>query len=190
DDLKGLVAWLKANPDKASAGTAGVGNVTHIVGVLFRNVTGTRFQFVPYRGTGPAMQDLVAGQIDMMFADTTTSLPHVGSGAIRAYAVMSKSRLWSAPDILAVDEEGLPGLYFWGWFALVPPKGTPTGLITMVTEAFVDTLADPAAGQRVAAVGMDVPPRDQQTPEALSALQKAETEKRWSIIKAANIKGE
>src|SRR5262249_21507934 len=114
DDLKGLVGWLKANPDKASAGTAGVGNATHIVGVLFQNVTGTRFQFVPYRGNGPAMQDLVAGQIDMMFADTITSLPHVGSGAIKAYAVMLKSRLRSAPDIPTVDEAGLPGLYFFG----------------------------------------------------------------------------
>jgi tripartite-type tricarboxylate transporter receptor subunit TctC len=190
DDLKGLVAWLKANPDKASAGTAGVGNATHIVGVLFQNVTGTRFQFVPYRGTGPAMQDLVAGQIDMMFADTTTSLPHVGSGAIKAYAVMLKSRLRSAPDIPTVDEAGLPMLHFFGWFALFAPKGTPKGLITRVNEALVDALADPAVGQRVAAIGMEVPPRDQQTPEALAALQKAETEKWWPIIKAANIKAE
>ena len=122
DDLKGLIAWLNANPDKVSAGTAGVGNATHIVGVLFQNVTGTRFQFVPYRGTGPAMQDLVAGQIDMMFADPTTALPHVGSGAIKAYAVMLKSRLRSAPDIPTVDEAGLPGLHFFGWFALFAPK--------------------------------------------------------------------
>ena len=189
DDLKGLVAWLKANPNKASAGTAGVGNATHIVGVLFQNVTGTRFQFVPYRGTGPAVQ-VVAGQIDMMFADTTTSLPHVGSGAIKAYAVMLKSRLRSAPDIPTVDEAGLPGLHFFGWFALFAPKGTPKGLITTVNQALVDALADSAVGQRVAAIGMEVPPRDQQTPEALAALQKAETEKWWPIIKAANVKGE
>ena len=144
NDLKGLVAWLKANPDKASAGTAGVGNATHIVGVLFQNVTATRFQFVPYRGNGPAMQDLVAGQIDMMFADTITSLPHVGSGAIKAYAVMLKSRLRSAPDIPTVDEAGLSRLHFFGWFALFAPKGTPKGLITRVNEALVDALADPA----------------------------------------------
>jgi tripartite-type tricarboxylate transporter receptor subunit TctC len=190
DDLKGLVAWLKANPNKASAGTAGVGNATHIVGVLFQNVTGTRFQFVPYRGTGPAMQDLVAGQIDIMFADTTTSLSHVASGAIKAYAVMLKSRLRSASDIPTVDEAGLPGLHFFGWFALFAPKSTPKGLITTVNQALVDALADSAVGQRVAAIGMEVPPRDQQTPEALAALQKAETEKWWPIIKAANIKGE
>jgi tripartite-type tricarboxylate transporter receptor subunit TctC len=178
DDLKGFVAWLKANPDKASAGTAGVGNATHIVGILFQKVTGTRFQFVPYRGTGPAVQ-VVAGQIDMMFADPTTALPHVGSGAIKAYAVMLKSRVRSAPDIPTVDEAGLPGLYFFGWFALFAPKGTPKGLITTVNEALVDALADPAVGQRIAAIGMEVPPRDRQTPEALAALQKAEIEKWW-----------
>src|SRR5207244_3517015 len=112
-----LIAWLKADPDKALAGTAGVGNATHVVGVVFQNLTGTRFQFVPYRGSGPAMQDLVAGQIDMMFADSTTSLPHVRAGSIKAYAVMTKSRLHSAPDILTVDEAGLPEFYYVGWFA-------------------------------------------------------------------------
>src|SRR5262249_58793105 len=115
----------RATRERAWAGPAGVGNATHIVGVLFQNVTGTRFQYVPYRGTGPAMQDLVAGQIDMMFADTTTSLPHVRSGAIKAYAVMLESRLRSAPDIPTVDEAGSPLLHFFGLLSLFPHQGAP-----------------------------------------------------------------
>jgi tripartite-type tricarboxylate transporter receptor subunit TctC len=190
-DLKELVAWLKANPDKASAGTAGVGGSTgQVGGVFFQNATGTRFAFVPYRGAGPAMGDLVAGQIDLMFDSAANSLPQVRAGAIKAYAVMAKGRLAAAPDIPTVDEAGLPGLHLSIWYALFAPRGTPQNLIARLNAAVVAALANPAVRQRLADLGLEIFPRDQQTPEALGAFQKAEIEKWWPIIKAAGIKGE
>jgi tripartite-type tricarboxylate transporter receptor subunit TctC len=188
NDLNGLIAWLKANPDKASTGTGG--SNTHVTGVFFQNVTGTRFQFVPYRGSAPAMQDLMAGNIDMMFDNPITSLPQVRAGSVKAYAVTAKSRLAAAPDIPTVDEAGLPGFYISNWHALWVPKGTPKNVIAKLNAAVVDALADPTVRARLADLGQEIFPRDQQTPEALGALQKAEIEKWWPIIKAAGIKGE
>ena len=190
NDLKGLVAWLKANPDKASQGTPGVGSAGHLVGLLFQKETGTRYQFVPYRGAAPAMQDLVAGQIDINFPVPTTSVPQVRAGTIKAYAVMTPSRLAIAPEIPTVDEAGLPGLYFSLWHGLWAPRGTPRDVITRINNAVTMALADPAISQKLADQGMSIPRREEQTPEALAAYQKAEIEKWWPIIKAANIKGE
>jgi tripartite-type tricarboxylate transporter receptor subunit TctC len=189
-DLKELIAWLRANPDKASEGTSGVGSVSHVSGVFFQNATDTRFQFVPYRGAAPAMQDLVAGQVDLMFDQVSSSLPYVRGGKIRAYAVTAKTRLASAPDISTVDEAGLPGFYVSVWHALWVPKSTSKDVIRKLNSAVVDTLADPAVRQRLADLGQELPPREQQTPEALAAYQKAEIEKWWPIIKRANIKAE
>ena len=189
NDLKELIAWLKANPDKASEGTAGAGSASHVGGVYFQKATGTSFQFIPYRGTGPAMQDLVAGQIDIIFDQAANSLPQVRSGNIKAYAVTAKTRLPSAPDIPTVDEAGLPGFYIAVWHALWVPKGTPKDIAGKLTAAVIDALADPAVRARLADLGQELPPRDQQTPEALSAYHKAEIEKWWPIIKAAGIKG-
>jgi len=190
DDLKGLIAWLKVNPGKASAGTAGVGAADHVGGVLFQNVTGTRFQFVPYRGGGPAVLDLVAGQVDIMFESPTITLPHVHTGQIKAFAVAAKSRLAAAPEIPTVDEAGLPGFYVTFWAGLWAPKGTPKDVIAKLNSAAVTALADPTVRTGFADLGFEIFPRDQQTPEALAAYQKAEIEKWWPIIKEFGIKAE
>lgn len=188
--LKEMIAWLKANPGKATAGTAGAGTGAHVAGVFFKNKTGTDFQFVPYRGAGPAMIDLVAGQIDIMFDQASNSLPHVKSGAIKAFAVTSPTRLASAPDVPTVDEAGLPGLYISYWHGIWAPKNTPKEIVGKINAAIVAVLADASVKQRFGELGQEIPPPDQQTPAALAAFQKAETEKWWPIVKAADIKPE
>jgi tripartite-type tricarboxylate transporter receptor subunit TctC len=189
-NLKELIAWLKASPGKATAGTAGAGTGAHVAGVFFKEKTGTDFQFVPYRGAGPAMIDLVAGQIDIMFDQASNSLPHVKSGAIKAFAVTSPTRLASAPDVPTVDEAGLPGLYISYWHGIWAPKATPKEIVTKLNAAIVAVLAGPAVRQRFAELGQEIPPPDQQTPAALAAFQKAEIDKWWPIVKAADIKPE
>jgi len=189
-NLKEFIGWLKSSPDKASEGNPGAGSPGHVGGVLFQSMTGTRFQFVPYRGAAAAMQDLVAGRIDMMIDNPVTSLPHVRSGSIKAFAVTAKTRLAQAPEILTVDEAGLPGFYLSNWGALWAPKGTPRNVIAKLNVAVVDALADPAVRRRIADQGMEIVPPEQQTPEGLRAIHRAEIEKWWPIIKAANIKGE
>jgi tripartite-type tricarboxylate transporter receptor subunit TctC len=190
EDLQGLIGWLRANADKATQGTAGAGSAAHVSGAYFQKVTGTRFQFVPYRGAGPAMQNLIAGQIDVMFDQASNALPHVRSGAIRAYAVTAASRLDSAPDIPTVDEAGLPGFYISIWRGFWAPRGTPRDIIARLNAAVVDALAQANVRQRVADLGQDIPPRHQQSAEALADLQKAEVEKWWRIIRTANIKAD
>jgi tripartite-type tricarboxylate transporter receptor subunit TctC len=188
--LQELLAWLKANPDKASAGTAGAGSGAHIAGVYMQNLTGLRLQFVPYRGTAPALTDLVAGQIDIIVDQASNSMQQIRTGNIRAYAITDRKRLSAAPDIPTVDEAGLPGFYMTLWNGLWVPKGTPKEVVSRLNAAVVDALADPAVKSRLVDLGLEIPERDQLTPEALAAWHKAEAAKWWPIIKAANIKPE
>ena len=190
DDLRGLVAWLKANAGNATVGIQGVGTAGHVFAVFFQKEIGTPLALVPYRGAGPAMQDLLAGQIDCMIDTPTNSLPQVRGGAIKAYAVTAESRLASAPDIPTVDEAGLVGFHFSFWQALWAPKGTPAPVIDKLNAAVAASLADPAIRQRSAEQGQEVPAVAQQTPQALAAYHKAEIEKWWPIVKGANIKAE
>jgi tripartite-type tricarboxylate transporter receptor subunit TctC len=192
NDLKEFVAWLKANPDQATQGTTGAGGVGTVGGLLFQRETVTRYRFVPYYrgGQGAAMQDLVAGQIDFMIATAANSLPQVRAGTIKAYAVTSKTRLAAASDIPTVGEAGLPGLYALNWQATFLPKATPRNIVARLNAAVVTASADPAVRRRLADIGQEIFPRDQQTPEALGAFQGAEIEKWWPIIKAAKIKAE
>ena len=189
-DLNELIAWLKANPDRASQGTAGAASASHLAGVLFQKETGTRFQFIPYRGLAPALQDLLAGRTDLMFDLVADSLPQLRAGSIKAYAVTARRRLTAAPSIPTVDEVGLTGLYVSSWQALWAPKATPKIVIDKLNAAVVDALSDPAIRQRLVDLGQEIPPREQQTPEALGIRQTAELETWRPIIKAADIKAE
>ena len=190
NELTALIGWLRANPDKASQGTSGAGSPAHVTGAYFQKETGTRFQFVPYRGVNLAVQDLIAGQIDMMIDLASNSVPQVRAGTVKAYAVTAKTRLAAAPDIPTVDEAGLPGFYTSVWHAIFVPKATPRIVVEKLSGAVAIALADAGVRQRFADLGMELFAREQQTPEALGSFHKAEIEKWWPIIKAANIKGD
>jgi tripartite-type tricarboxylate transporter receptor subunit TctC len=187
-DLSSFIAWLKVKPDQATAGTSGFGSSQHIFGILFQNAAEIALRFVHYRGGAPAMQDLVAGQIDMILGDLITALPQVRSGTIKAFAVANKSRIAAAPDIPTADEAGLPGFATSVWYGMWAPKGTPKEIITRLNVATVEALADPHIRARLAELGQEIAPRERQTPEALASFQKAEIEKWWPIIKAAGVK--
>jgi tripartite-type tricarboxylate transporter receptor subunit TctC len=190
ETLKDLIVWLTANPDKALVGHAGVGTTGHISGLFFQTETGARLQFVPYRGLSLAMQDLLAGHIDLIIDQAVNALPHVRNGAVKAYAITARSRLAALPDIPTVDEAGMPGFYVTSWQAIWAPKGTPREIINTLNAAVADALADPGVRARLADLGQEIFARRQQTPEALGDFHKAEIEKWWPIIKAANIKPE
>ncbi len=181
DDLKGLVAWMKANPGKATFVNQNA--AAQVTGILFQQSTGTQVQFIPYRGAGPAMQDLIAGQVDLLVVQAAAALPQVRAGTIKAIANLSPRRSQAVPDIPTSDEGGVPGLYMSGWFGFFAPKGTPKDVIAKLNDAMVQRA-------RFADLGLDVASREQQTPEGLASFHKAEIEKWWPIIKAAGIKAE
>src|SRR5215475_4790666 len=190
DDLKGLIAWLKSNPDKASVGIAGVGATGHLTGISFQKETGTKFQFVPYRGNGPAMQDLLAEQIDLMIEPASNFKGLLAAGSVKPFAITGKARLPSAPNIPTADEAGMPGFFASLWYGLWVPKDTPKDIIAKLNATMVQVLASPPVKQRFEELGIEISPLVQQSPEALRAFQKAEAERWWPIIKASNIKVE
>jgi tripartite-type tricarboxylate transporter receptor subunit TctC len=188
NDLRGLVAWMKANPGKITfVNQNAAGQVT---GILFEQASGQKVQFIPYRGAGPAMTDLISGQVDLLVVQGAAALPQVRAGTIKAIANLSPRRSASMPDIPTSDEGGLPGLYMSGWFGFFAPKGTPKDVVGKLNAAMMQVLADPAVRSRFAELGLDVASPEQQTPEGLAAFQKAEIAKWWPIIRAANIKPE
>jgi tripartite-type tricarboxylate transporter receptor subunit TctC len=188
DDLKGLVAWMQANPDKITFVNQNA--AAQVTGILFEQATRQKVQFIPYRGAGPAMTDLISGQVDLLVVQAAVALPQVQSGTIKAIANLSPRRSPALPDIPTSDESGVPGLYMSGWFGFYAPKDTPKDVIGKLNDAMVQALADPAIRKRFADLGLDVASREQQTPAGLAAFQAAEIEKWWPIIKAAGVKGE
>jgi tripartite-type tricarboxylate transporter receptor subunit TctC len=189
-NLKELITWIKTNADKVSYGTSGHGSPSHVSGVLLKNVTGAQFQLVPYRGAALVMQDMMTGAIQLSMFPVTVALPQVRAGLARAYAITASNRSIAAPEIPTTDESGLPAFHISLWWGFWMPKGTPKDITAKVNAAVVEALSDPVTRKRIAEQGLDIPPRDQQTPEALAAYQKAEIEKWWPVIKAANIRAQ
>jgi tripartite-type tricarboxylate transporter receptor subunit TctC len=187
-DLREFVSWVRTNQNKISVGSIGAGSAAHVAGVYFENITGVKLNYVPYRGAAPALQDLLAGNIDFMFDHVANALPHVNAGKIKAYAVTAPTRLPQLPEIPAADEAGLPNLHVSIWFGLWAPKGTPKPVVAKLNAAVRDALADPLVRKTLADLGQVIPAVEMQSPEALAAHQKAEIEKWWPIVKAANIK--
>ena len=190
DDLKAFIGWLRANPDQASFGTAGAGSPPHMLAVLLRKQTGAQFHLVPYRGAAPAMQDVIAGQIDATFITIGAALPQVLSGSVKAYGVTAQTRVAVAPDIPTIEEAGIPNFYFSYWAGLFAPRGTPPDVIGRLGSAVAATFADPNVRQKLAAQGFEVPAPAHLTAAALSTLQKAEIAKWWPIIRESGLKAE
>ena len=188
--LQELVAWLKSRPQPATAGTAGAGSGSHVAGLAFEAASGVKLQYVPYRGTGPALNDLVAGQIDLIVDQLSNSINQVRAGTIRAYAVTADKRVEQAPEIPTTDEAGLDGFHMTLWSGLWVPKGTPQEIVTQLNAAAADALSDPTVGRQLENLGLQMPAADKLTPQALGAWQQAEIAKWWPIIKAAKVKVE
>ena len=188
NDLKGLIAWSKANPNGPTFVDQNA--AARVTGILMQQATGMKVQFIPYRGAGPAMQAMLAGQVDLMVVQAAVTLPQARAGAVKILANLSPQRSAVVPGVATSDESGIPGLYASGWFGLFAPKGTPRDVVARLNGAMMQALADPAVKARFSDLGLDIAPPAQQTPEALATFQKGEIDKWWSVIKAAGIKVE
>jgi tripartite-type tricarboxylate transporter receptor subunit TctC len=187
-NLPELINWLKSRPQPAAAGTAGAGSGSHVAGLALENAAGIKLQYVPYRGTGPALNDLVGGQIDIIVDQLSNSINQIRAGTIRAYAVTDTKRSDQAQEIPTTDEAGLPNFHMTLWSGLWAPKGTPKDIIAKLNKATNEALADPQVKQQLEKLGLQMPPKDQSTPQALGDWQKAEIAKWWPVIKSANVK--
>jgi tripartite-type tricarboxylate transporter receptor subunit TctC len=189
-NLSELIAWLKGQGDNVTFGTGGLAAPGHIAGLSLQTVTGTKFQFVPFRGSAPALQQVVGGQLDIIIDQASAALSVAKGGNVRAYAVTAKQRLASAPDLPTVDEAGLPAFYVSIWQGVWAPKGTPKEILAKLNAAIAGALADPAVQKRLAEIGQEMPSAEQMTPDGFGAFHRAEMDKWTPIIKAANIKPE
>ena len=188
DDLKGLVAYAKANPGKVTFVDQNA--AAKVTGILMMQATSTKVEFIPYRGAGPAMQAMLGGQVDLMVVQAAVTLPQARAGTVKILANLSPSRSSVIPTIPTSAESGIPGLYASGWFGLFGPRGMPREVVMKLNAAMVAALAEPKVKERFTDLGLDVASREQQSPEGLDAFHKAEIEKWWPVIKAANIKME
>ena len=188
DDLPGLIAWMKANPGRITFVNQNA--AAQVTGTLFEKATGEKVNFIPYRGAGPAMTDLIAGQVDLLVVQAAVTLPQVQAGTVKVIANLSPRRSPALPNIATSDEGGVPGLYMSGWFGFFGPKGMPKEVVAKLNAAMVEALADPAIRKRYSELGLDIASREQQTPEGLAAFLKAEIDKWWPIIRAAGIRAE
>jgi tripartite-type tricarboxylate transporter receptor subunit TctC len=189
-NLRDFIDWVKANQETAVQATTGAGSSNHVAGTLFQRETGTKYQFIYYRSSSLAMPDLIAGRIHFMIDTAANSVPQVRTGTIKGFAVTAKTRLPALPDLPTVDEAGLPGFYCLNWHGLWVPKGTPRAIVEKLNDAVVQALAHPSVQQRLHDLGHEIFPREQQTPEGTAAFQKAEIERWWPVIRAANIRAE
>jgi tripartite-type tricarboxylate transporter receptor subunit TctC len=189
-DLKELIAWINANQGKVLMGTGGVGGASHMAAIYFQNAINAKFQYVNYRGGAPALQAVLGGEVDLYVTQISNVAAQIKAGKVRAYAVTAPTRQAAAPEVPTVDEAGLPGLHTSVWHGTWLPKNTPREIVMKLNGAIVETLADPAVRQRFLDLGQEIPPREQQTPEALFAFQKAEIDKWWPMIRAAGLKPE
>jgi tripartite-type tricarboxylate transporter receptor subunit TctC len=191
NNLTELLAWLKANSDKVSQGTNGAGSIMHLAGVLLEKETGARFNFVPYRGSAPAVQDLLSGQIDLYIGLPADLMPHARAGNIKVHAIAARDRIATALDIPTADEAGLPRFQVSAWFGFWAPKGTSGNIVAKLNAAIREALADPALRKRLQQeLYLEIPRPEMQTSTALRNFQATQIEKWWPVIRAAKIKPE
>jgi tripartite-type tricarboxylate transporter receptor subunit TctC len=189
-DVKQLIVWLREQPEGATAGSFGQGSGPHVISTAFQNLTGTKLRLVSYRGTPLALQDVVGGQIDLLFIEQSNMIGQLREGTIKAYAVLSENRSAALPNVPTIDEAGGPSLHVATWRGMWAPKGTPTDVLSKLRAAVIEALGDPAVQKRIAETSQEIVPRAQQTPEALAAHHSAEMEKWRAMIKAANVKAD
>jgi tripartite-type tricarboxylate transporter receptor subunit TctC len=187
-DLKTLIDLLQKNPGKLTAATGRFGSPSHLAHVLFQRETGTRFKSQPYPGVGPALASLIAGTVDFMIDQTTTFIPHVRDGRVKAVAIMARNRATSIPEVPTVDEAGTPGVYSSVWMGLWAPANTPIANINKLNGAVVQAFANPSVRSDIARFGAEIPPRERLSSAALGAHHKAEIDRWWPILRAANIR--